>query len=403
MKIHRVDTFKAAESALRQSDLRQSLYDEGGILMDKVLVTLHGDEHRLRRTVESQLFRRNFFRHYEAAIFPALLDETLAQFLDHDEMDLKALGYRIMVHVSLAFAGIDRIDGTVEEADAQHRLLIQLGQAATIGQYQGDRQPILDEIGEALQEFEARFFSPSRQRRQQLIDAFNRGELDEKALPRDILTILLMNEDKLCMPDELMVREVAFFYLAASHTSVHTLVHAVNEIFNWHAGRPQDAAAMAQDLPLLQRFVLESMRLHPSSPEAWRVAEHQVDLGAEAAAQGEKVVIDLQTANRDNSVFGEDADQFNPLREHPPKVSPAGLSFGGGMHVCLGMNLVAGTLLKPEQAIDPENHQYGTIVLIIAELLRHGMRPHPTKAAEKIAASARDVWKVFPVVFTAAG
>ena len=64
MKIHRVDTFKAAESALRQSDLRQSLYDEGGILMDKVLVTLHGDEHRLRRTVESQLFRRNFFRHY---------------------------------------------------------------------------------------------------------------------------------------------------------------------------------------------------------------------------------------------------------------------------------------------------------------------------------------------------
>ena len=193
MKIHRVDTFKAAESALRQSDLRQSLYDEGGILMDKVLVTLHGDEHRLRRTVESQLFRRNFFRHYEAAIFPALLDETLAQFLDHDEMDLKALGYRIMVHVSLAFAGIDRIDGTVEEADAQHRLLIQLGQAATIGQYQGDRQPILDEIGEALQEFEARFFSPSRQRRQQLIDAFNRGELDEKALPRDILTILLMN------------------------------------------------------------------------------------------------------------------------------------------------------------------------------------------------------------------
>ena len=38
-----------------------------------------------------------------------------------------------MVHLSLAFAGIDRIDGSVEEADSQHRLLIQLGQAATIG------------------------------------------------------------------------------------------------------------------------------------------------------------------------------------------------------------------------------------------------------------------------------
>ncbi len=403
MKIHRVDTFKGAEQTLRQNDLRQSLYDEGGILMDKVLVTLHGDEHRLRRTVESQLFRRNFFRYYEEAVFPALLNETLEQFLERDEMDLKALGYRIMVHVSLAFAGIDRIDGTVDEADVQHRLLIQLGQAATIGQYQGDRQPILDEISEAMVEFKTRFFSPSRQRRQLLVDAFNRGDIDETALPRDILTVLLMNENKLVMPDELMMREVAFFYLAASHTSVHTLVHAVNEIFNWYAERPQDAAAMASDLPLLQRFVLESIRLHPSSPEAWRVAEQAVDLGENQAAAGEKVVIDLQTANRDKTVFGEDAARFNPLRQHPPKVNPAGLSFGGGMHVCLGMNLVVGTLLKSGQILDPQNHQYGTIVLIIAELLRHGMRPHPNKAPEKIAASARDVWKIYPVVFAEAG
>ena len=68
MKIHRVDTFKAAESALRQSDLRQSLYDEGGILMDKVLVTLHGDEHppvvisRAHLVWSSPRGRRRYFR-----------------------------------------------------------------------------------------------------------------------------------------------------------------------------------------------------------------------------------------------------------------------------------------------------------------------------------------------------
>ena len=42
-----------------------------------------------------------------------------------------------------------------------------------------------------------------------------------------------MHDAELAMPDELMVREVAFFYLAASHTSVHTLVHATNELFHW--------------------------------------------------------------------------------------------------------------------------------------------------------------------------
>jgi len=400
MKQHRVDSFEDVAHALRQNDLKQSLYDSGGILMDQVLVTLHGNEHRQRRTIESQLFRRNFFRFYESEIFPKLLSETLDQFFDSKELDLKDLGYRIMVHLSLAFAGIDRIDGSVEEADAQHRLLIQLGQAATIGQYKGDPQPILDEIAAALVEFESRFFSPARKRREELIRQFHAGEIDESQLPRDILTVLLMNDDKLNLPDELMVREVAFFYLAASHTSVHSLVHAVNEIFQWYEGRESEALALADDLPTLQRFALESLRLHPSSPEAWRVAVESVDLGGDRqVAPGERVIIDLQTANRDTAVFGEDASAFNPFRDCPPRVSPAGLSFGGGMHVCLGMNLVTGTMLKAGQAMDPDNHQFGTITLIIAELLGRGMQPHPVKRPEKIEASARDVWKAYPVVF----
>ena len=399
MKTLTFDSFQDAEAALRQNDLKQALYDEGGILMDKVLVTLHGDEHRTRRTVESQLFRRNFFRHYENEVFPKLLAETLNQFLHVTETDLKELGYRIMVHLSLAFAGIDRIDGSVEEADAQHRLLIQLGQAATIGQYQGDRTAILKEIADALHEFETRFFQPARSRREALISAFQKGELAETELPRDILTILLMNTDKLDMPNELMVREVAFFYLAASHTSVHTLVHAFNELFHWFQGNEGSALDLAGDPAMLQRFVLESMRLHPSSPVALRKAEQPVAVGGAEASIGDRVVIDLQTANRDTGVFGDDAGAFNPFRDRPPRISPAGLSFGGGMHVCLGMNLVAGTILKPGQAIDPDNHQFGTIALILAELLGRGAQPDPQRPAEKVAASERDVWASYPIVF----
>lgn len=107
MEVHRVSTYHDVEHALRITDLKQSLYDEGKILMDKVLVTLHGDEHRQRRSIESQLFRKNFFRVYENEVFPDLLSETLDQFLNDSSLDLKELGYRIMVHLSLSFAGID--------------------------------------------------------------------------------------------------------------------------------------------------------------------------------------------------------------------------------------------------------------------------------------------------------
>ena len=400
MKTFRVDTYNDVEAALRQNDLKQALYDEGGILMDKVLVTLHGEEHRNRRAVESQLFRRNFFRHYENDVFPVLLDETLQQFLDSSTIDLKTLGYRIMVHLSLSFAGIDRVDGSVDEADAQHRLLIQLGQAATIGQYKGDRNAILEEISAAINEFSERFFSPSRARREALVRKFKLGEVKEDQLPRDILTVLLLNEARLKLPDELLVREVAFFYLAASHTSVHTLVHSANEIFSWYAKESGTAIDLANDLLLLQRFVHESMRLHPSSPEAWRRAMAPIVLndGTEVAV-GEKVVIDLQTANCDTSVFGPDAELFNPFRNRVSRVSPTGLSFGGGMHVCIGMNLVAGKILKEGEMVDPENHLFGTIALILRELLLRGMTPDPDKKAEKIENSERDIWRVFPVVF----
>lgn len=400
MQIHRVSRFRDVEHALRLTDLKQSLYDEGKILMDQVLVTLHGDEHRQRRSIESQLFRRNFFRYYENEIFPALLKETLDQFLKNDSIDLKELGYRIMVHLSLSFAGIDRVEGTIDEADAQHRLLIQLGQAATIGQFKGDREPIFQEIREAIAEFRERFFLPSRARRLDLLAAYRSGSLGEEALPRDILTILLLHDEELVMPEELMVREVAFFYLAASHTSVHTLVHATHELFGWCNRHRRAPAEVVADPHLLQRFVLESMRLHPSSPEAWRRAEADVTLAdGTVVPEGDKVVVDLQNANRDATVFGDDATEFNPHRPIQGRLSPAGMSFGGGMHVCLGMNLVAGTVLREGEAPKPDNHQFGTITLIIKELIERGMHPDPDRPPQKIEASERDVWAFYPVLF----
>ena len=95
---------------------------------------------------------------------------------------------------------------------------------------------------------------------------------------------------------------------------------------------------------------------------------------------GDKVVVDRRPLTR-YQCFGDDAAAFNPLRAVQGRISPAGMSFGGGMHVCLGMNLVAGTVLRDE-VTQTDNHQFGTIALIIKELIERGMRPNPPGAAK---------------------
>ena len=81
MKTYRVDTYNDVEAALCQNDLTQALSDEGGILMDKVLVMLYGEEHRNRRAVESQFFRRNFFATMKMMCFLFFWMKLLSSFL----------------------------------------------------------------------------------------------------------------------------------------------------------------------------------------------------------------------------------------------------------------------------------------------------------------------------------
>jgi hypothetical protein len=148
---------------------------------------------------------------------------------------------------------------------------------------------------------------------------------------------------------------------------------------------------------LLQRCVHESARLHPSSPIARRRAEWALTLAnGKTVNPGELVTVDLLTANRDKKIFGSDAEEFNPYRQTNRKSAPYGLSFGLGMHACIGRTLAVGVTPKPES--NPEDHQYGTITMIASALLKHGVRPDPQKQPEMDAKTARPNWGYYPVV-----
>ncbi|MFS8104995.1 cytochrome P450 [Lentzea alba] len=65
-----------------------------------------------------------------------------------------------------------------------------------------------------------------------------------------------------------------------------------------------------------------------------RVVHHDVELGGQLLRAGERVLCSLPSANRDRSVFGPDADEFNPARG-----SRGHVAFGHGIHYCLGASL----------------------------------------------------------------
>lgn len=397
-----ITSYDEADKALRSAGLRQALYEEGAVLMDKVLVNLHGDEHRARRLVESLVFRRDFFKYYELEVFPATLAQTIEPYLDPaspgaGRADLVDFGYRVLLNLTADFAGIDRPAKSADETGALLRLNRTFGQAATLGQTTRDKQVVRAEIRAALDEFDRRFFTPSKSRRQALLAEVAAGRLNEDALPRDILLVLLQHDASLGLSHDVLLKEIAFYLLAGAFTSIHSMTHSMHELFEWLKEHPEDRARLASDPFFLQRCVHESMRLHPSAPVATRRPTCPMHLpSGSPAAEPDRVLIDLIAANTDPAAYGADAPRYNPHRPVPKGKGPYGLSFGLGMHACLGRNLAAG--VSPQPDTDPATHQYGTVTLICRALLAAGARPDPSDAPRKDTTNTRPNWGYYPVL-----
>ncbi len=399
MKTHELTEYRHCEQALKLPGLKQSLYDEGAILMDRVLVTLHGEPHRERRLTEMRVFRRDFFRRYEREVIPEVFASVM-QSSPSKEVDLVTLGYHFMVHLALAFAGIDRQDQGQSETEDLVRILRMFGVAATLGQAKDrDLEAANLEVRATLTEFDERFFTPSAQRRQALLGQVAAGELAEEALPMDVLTVLLQDEDKLQLVRDMVLRETAFYFLASAHTSVHSLSHAMHHLFTWCAGNPDGRADLVANPAKVQRFVHESFRLHPSSPVSKRQAVEDLVLpNGQHVAVGDTVIINLRQANRDAALFGAEPEMFNPQRDIERGVSETGITFGIGMHACLGKNLAAGALPVPGKALDMDRHQLGTVAWIAHALLEAGITPNPMQAPELDQAIARETWLNYPAL-----
>jgi len=387
-------TYDECREAFRHRALRQALYDEAAPLMEGVIVNLHGDAHRVRRRFENRLFRPDTFAWYETDIIPTIIDEVLREPRTTGQAELLTVARRTMMTLAVRIAGVDVDDHRLDEFAG---LMERLAKGSTVSHATGDHEALLQAGVEALHRVRHQFIDASVARRQVLVDAVRAGHGDASTLPRDVVTTLLWASDDLALTPEVFLREIAYFPWVGSHSTSNQLVHAMHHLFTWIAEHPHDRSALVHDPVLRQKFVHESLRLHPASPVALRQATEAVTLRSGVqVASGDVASLNLVAANRDASVFGPNAEQFDPHRVLPDDVAPWGLSFGHGIHACLGQELAAG--VPAHQLGGLEHHLLGAVVVMSGALLAAGARPDAADPAVVDTSTTRTVFSRYPVL-----
>lgn len=384
--------------AFRAKDLRQAGYTEGAVVMADCLLDLHGVEHRERRRLENRLFRRDIFSYWEHEVLEPTIRATLNPFVEVGRGDLAMIGYRSAMNLTAMIAGIDHDPTDADGTERLYNIVKKFSEGATLIHSTRDKEVVRAEVREAMEHFTSDFFMPSMERRREIIRQIDLGELPEADLPKDVLTTLLRNEDRLELPFEVILREISFYLQAGAHSTGNAFTHNVDDLLTWGETRPVELEAARHDVAFVQRCMHESLRLNPASPVATRTPLADVELSdGRILPEGSTVVLDLMAANRDTEIFGSDAAEFDPLRVVPDGVARWGMSFGGGMHACVGAELDGGLeILDGEPG---EDHLYGTVAVMAQAFLAAGGRRDPENPPQLDPASQRSHYSTYPVVF----
>lgn len=147
----------------------------------------------------------------------------------------------------------------------------------------------------------------------------------------DLLSTLLAIHEarpELFSYDELL-GNLVLLLVAGFDTTTNLLGHGLRIAL----AMPHHAARLRADDEFAAGFVAEVLRVAPPVRATSRLASVDTELGGVPTSAGDRVVLMLAAANRDPRRY-PDPDRFDPTR---PDNRP--LSFGGGVHLCLGAAL----------------------------------------------------------------
>jgi cytochrome P450 len=148
----------------------------------------------------------------------------------------------------------------------------------------------------------------------------------------DLLTAMInAREGSDVLSDAELVAQVALLYIAGHETTVNLIGNGCYALL-----RDPEQAELWRGRPDLDENAVEEL-LRFDSPVQFtrRITLESYDVDGETIPNGCFVMASLGSANRDESVFGEDANRVRLDRANAKQH----MSFGGGVHHCLGSSL----------------------------------------------------------------
>jgi cytochrome P450 len=240
-----------------------------------------------------------------------IVDETLDAIADQGHMDLiEDFAFRLPVTIICDMLGIPE----------EHRELF----------YKGSRDGgrLLDPVPMSKAEIEQGNAgnAMSQMYFQQLFELRRRKPSD------DLTTQLVQAEEEGSkLTNEELTANIILLFGAGHETTVNLIGNGLLALHR----NPDQLALLKANPGLITNAVEEFLRYDSSVQLTGRVALEDIDdLGGKKIPKGESVFCLLGSANRDPAVFPDRPDQLDITR---PNVRP--LSFGGGIHFCLGAQL----------------------------------------------------------------
>lgn len=94
--------------------------------------------------------------------------------------------------------------------------------------------------------------------------------------------------------------------------------------------------SLNEDRSKIGSAIEESLRFDPVQMMFPRICLKDTEVSGVPVKAGEVIIVSMASGNRDEDVYGADADEFNYEREFP---NPRHLSMGRGIHTCVGAYL----------------------------------------------------------------
>lgn len=156
-------------------------------------------------------------------------------------------------------------------------------------------------------------------------------ELRRRTPGDDLITQLVQaEEDGNKLTNEELTANIILLFGAGHETTVNLIGNGLLALHR----NPDQLALLKARPELMEGAIEEFLRYDSSVQMTGRVALEDVDLGGMKIPKGESVLCLLGSANRDPAVYPDRPDRLDVTRQN---VKP--LSFGGGIHFCLGAQL----------------------------------------------------------------